>query len=120
MLATEEMVAEPLPVKVCWWVWTLCRDDRNGVDAKDLCPSPSKCCLDGFEFVDRVGLNRGGDALFARDILVHLPVPQEKPSRLARYSSNHRPQRRSGKKDLTPPWKASAECSLWIDSAQRV
>jgi hypothetical protein len=20
--------------KVCWWVWTLLRDDRNGVDAR--------------------------------------------------------------------------------------
>ena len=68
MLATEEMVAEPLAVKVCWWVWTLCRDDRNGVDAKDLCPSPNQSCLDGFEFVDRVGFNRGG-------ALGHLPGP---------------------------------------------
>src|SRR5215469_3706534 len=75
MFATEEMVAELLAVKGCWWVWTLCRDDRNGVDAKDLCPSPCQCCLDGFQFVDRVGFNRGGDAVFALYILGHLPCP---------------------------------------------
>jgi hypothetical protein len=75
MFATEEMVAEPLAVKACWWVWALCRDDRNGVDAKDLCSSPCQCCLDGFQFVNRVGFNRGGDAVFARYILGHLPCP---------------------------------------------
>jgi hypothetical protein len=78
MLATEEMVAEPLAGKVCWWVWTLCRDDRYGVDAEDGRPSPDQSCLDSFEFVDRVGFNRGGDAVFARDILGHLPCPPRK------------------------------------------
>jgi hypothetical protein len=75
MLATEGMVAEPLAVKVCWWVWTLCRDDRYGLDAEDVCPSPNQSCLDDFEFVDRVGFNRGGDAVFALYILGHLPCP---------------------------------------------
>src|SRR5215471_6711743 len=50
-------------------------DDRNGVNAKDLCPSPNQSLLDGFEFVDRVGFNRGGDAVFALYFLVHLPCP---------------------------------------------
>ena len=76
MLGTKEMVAEPLAVKVCWWVWTLCRDDRNGVDAKDLCPSPNQCCLDGFEFVDRVGSNRGSDPDLHSTFLAIFPVPQ--------------------------------------------
>jgi hypothetical protein len=42
---------------------------------KDLCPSPNQPCLDGFEFVDRVGLNLSGDAVFALYFLVHLPCP---------------------------------------------
>src|SRR5215472_3492399 len=41
----------------------------------DLCPSPNQSFLDGFEFVDRVGFNRGGDAVFALCFLVHLPCP---------------------------------------------
>ena len=51
-------------------------DDGDGVDAKDLCPSPSQCCLDGFQFVDRVGFNRGCDAVFALYFLAIFPVPQ--------------------------------------------
>jgi hypothetical protein len=58
-----------------WRVWTLFRDDRNRVDATDLCPSPSQICLDGFKLVDRVGFDRGGDAVFARYVLGHLPCP---------------------------------------------
>jgi hypothetical protein len=45
MLATEEMVAEPLAGKVCWWVWTLCRDDRYGVDAEDGRPALTSLAL---------------------------------------------------------------------------
>jgi len=46
-----------------------------GVDAEDVCPSPNQSCPDGFEFIDRVGLNRGGDAVLALYILGHLPCP---------------------------------------------
>ena len=76
MFATEEMVAELLAVKGCWWVWTLCRDDRNGVDAKDLCPSPCQCCLDGFQFVDRVGLTVAVMRYLHATFLAIFPVPQ--------------------------------------------
>ena len=58
-----------------WWVWTLFRDDDDGVDVKDVCPGPNQICLDDFEFVVRVGLNRGSDAIFARYVLGHLPCP---------------------------------------------
>ena len=60
-----------------WRALRLFCDDRNGVDAKDLCPSPNQSFLDGFEFVDRVGFNRGGDAVFALYFLVHLPCPPQ-------------------------------------------
>jgi len=59
-----------------WRVWRLLRDNRDGVDAKDVRPSPNQSCLDGFEFVDRVGFNRSGDAVFALYFLGHLPCPQ--------------------------------------------
>ena len=59
-----------------WWAWRLFRDDRNGVDAKDICTSLSQFCLDDFEFVLRVRLNGSGDAVFALYTLGHLPVPQ--------------------------------------------
>jgi hypothetical protein len=39
MLATEEMVAEPLAGKVCWSVRMLYREDRNGVDVKEVAPA---------------------------------------------------------------------------------
>jgi len=58
-----------------WWVWTLFRNDRDGVDVKDVCPGPNQIRLDDFEFVVRVGLNRGSDAVFARYVLGHLPCP---------------------------------------------
>ena len=58
-----------------WWVWTLFRNDRDGVDVKDVCPGPNQIRLDDFEFVVRVGLNRGSDAIFARYVLAHLPYP---------------------------------------------
>ena len=60
---------------VFWWLWTLCRDARDAVDVKDGCASPNQSCFDDFEFVDRVGFNRGGDAVFALYFLVHLPCP---------------------------------------------
>ena len=47
----------------------------DGVDVKDGCPSLDQVFLDGFEFVDRLGFNRGGDAVFALYFLVHLPCP---------------------------------------------
>jgi len=46
----------------------------------DLCPNPSQFCLDGFEFVDRVGFNRGGDAVFAPYVLGDLPSPPSIPN----------------------------------------
>jgi hypothetical protein len=59
-----------------WWVWTLFRrNHRDGVDVKDVCPSPNQIGLDDFEFVGGVGLNRGSDAIFARYVLGHLPCP---------------------------------------------
>ena len=58
-----------------WWVWTLFRNDRDGVDVKDVCPGPNQIFLDDFEFVGGVGLNRGSDAIFARYVLGHLPCP---------------------------------------------
>ena len=55
-----------------------------GVDAEDVCPSPNQSCPDGFEFIDRVGLNRGGDAVLALYILGHLPCPPSLSAELNR------------------------------------
>jgi hypothetical protein len=68
-----------------WWAWTLFRNYRDGVDVKDVCPGPNQVCLDGFEFVVRVGLNRGSDAIFARYVLGHLPCPPSIPKHNACY-----------------------------------
>src|SRR5262249_42516510 len=57
------------------WTLRLFRDDRNGVDAKDVGPGLNQVCLDDFKFVVRVGFNRGSDAVFALYILGHLPCP---------------------------------------------
>ena len=82
-----------------WRAWRLfAPDDCDGVDAKDICPSPNQLCLDDLEFVLRFGLNRRGDPVFALYILGHLRVPQEKPSSVARGSSNHRPAAAVGSK----------------------
>src|SRR6516225_11292729 len=62
-----------------WWVWRLFGDDGDGVDAKDICPSPNKSCLDDFEFVGRVGFNRGGDAVSTLCVLGRFPCPPSTP-----------------------------------------
>jgi len=71
-----------------WRAWRLfAPDDCDGVDAKDICPSPNQLCLDDLEFVLRFSFNRRGDPVFALYILGHLPVPQEKPSSVAHGST---------------------------------
>jgi hypothetical protein len=65
-----------------WWAWRLFADDGDGVDAKDICPSPSQICLDGFKFVDCVGFNRGGDPVFVLYVLAIFPVLH--PSRIVK------------------------------------
>ena len=49
-----------------WRAWRLfAPDDSDGVDAKDICPSPNQLCLDDLEFVLRFSFNRRGDPVFA-------------------------------------------------------